>query len=726
MCIIPVCTVLGILSLFIAHHFCFGPSHPQVTHLKPPKTAGKMDSQNSSLLMLSSDVWTLISHYFRRGEALRLVMIGSAPLSAKLKRSVRLLDLTWFRSEYADWNKCLRSLDDFNYVSSLSLSTETPSHLSLFPVAWQMTSSHLTHLSLTFCHSMTALFATPSVFDNWPLLESLVVVEPLIYVSDVLIGHISLAQLPKTLKTLRLKPINFVNASAIDLASIPPKLRVFDVDVRFLADGLEKSVNPLWSNGFIQWPAHLEHLSLCMTQILVHLPSLPKSLTHLELCKYTKPVPEDWTKFSWEALFPRLQYLGAQWMREKSNHNSILPTMTETSSEGAHLYPSSLTTLDTQDFLSFIPPRHYAGPMTTLKELEDEDRELAAGGRCSLVRQLRTIVGYTPYAHIRLFPRLESATFFESSKVKLEALPPRLAELILPRNFALDHTAFPKTLTKLHAFSLKTEGVRMFTFPAGLKSLHLKQITLEILQDLPPSITSLSIPLPSEDCCKTLTLPRYDGSLIRFPGLVTLKISNFADFSSADMIPDTVQDLELYFELLDAKSSAKPWWRTGMKAKTSMRKLVCLGCTPNDLLLHLPPKLFQLRIECLEDPITDTRLVEALPQGLQSFCLEGVRRPVASSSEGPEVILPTLSEDALSLLPKSLTELELLEYGDSKKALPSVSARCLPSHLSILTPQVCPEYWNRYGDEVLLLTQRCTPTSKVFHPNIIKSLSSLR
>lgn len=671
--------------------------------------------------MLPADLWPQIAATFTQGEALRLMLLGCRALSSKLRSSVRDLKFVWFRSEYADWSQCLKSLDNFSHPERVSLSSNWDNHLSVWPVTWQLLHPRLKSLSLRFRQSVAALFVDDSVFDRWPNLEDLRVEDSTNHGTSGLLSQLSLKRLPPTLQTLYIHSTLILTASARELESLPTLLRIFDTNVQF-ARYLSEMEDRFVTTSFVVWPASLEKLVLNLANSLVDTALLPRSLTHLELSARTEIVQQDWINFSWTVLFPRLRTFIVPSVMSKAAFQLVVCNDDRPSPA---FFPSTLTELKIEPGMLPFGTEHFFSPEALVHAYEDllEDGEGEARPyprRRGVLSQLHSIVLDLPHqqlseSNIHACPQLTSVQILLWNNIG-DVWPLKLTSLTVDRLAELDCTHLPRTLTALNAIGLATPIARddRFQLPPKLTSIRLERCHPRILLAFPPTIRKLDVPLPEEADWQALNSRRDDGSAPRFPFLEELHVHDVPEFSSAVLIPDSIHVFSARLRLSFEAFPYHPWWRSGFSTKSKIRKVSFRGPVPLDVLLHLPTRLEALEIEKLEQAITEDVYIEALPRNLRSLRIRSTRSSPRSISALLFDIPPPICVDALSSLPDTLTCLDLQEYADATSELPPIPIWALPRHLSLITHQVSPDYMNRYGELRSILSEDCDETFIAF------------
>ena len=664
---------------------------------------------NTNLAMLPAELWPPIAASFSEGEALRLMLLGCRALSSKLRSSLRDLKFVWFSSEYADWNKCLKSLDNFNHPEHVSLSSKWVNQLSVWPVTWQLLTPQLKSLSLSFHQSVAALFADTSSFDSWQCLEHLRIEDAAQHGTVALLSHISLANLPRTLRTLYLHSTSRILAPATDLHTLPPLLRIFDTNIIFGLVQTENQPESTNSNlSLIVWPSALEKLVLNLPTLLVDVFLLPNSLTYLKLSKLTELAPLSWTHFSWTTLFPHLRHLI---IPSIMRHDLAFKHMTFREDQPTPpFFPPTLTEL-------YIPVRDI--PLDLRRFYGAQAHTNAEEDSHGVLSQLNSVAlklhGQLGQYNIALLPQLTTARVLLEANLPVP-WPSKLTSLTVDRLAALSCVGLPATLTTLNAIGLDFNSTDTCQpeLPPKLTSIRLERCHPRILLALPPTIRKLDVPLPTEVYWEALNSSRGDGSPARFPFLDELHVHDVPEFSSAALIPDSVRILSARLRLNLEDFPYHPWWRTGFQSKSKLRQISFRGPVPLDILLYLPKRLQTLLIDTLEHPITDDFYTESLPRNLRSLQIQRTRVPPRPDSGELYDVPPPISVAALICLPQTLTFLNLLEYRGSDSTLPPLPIWALPPQLSVITDSAAPEYMNRYGESRTLLSAACSETIRTF------------
>lgn len=112
--------------------------------------ASQTQHQNSPILRLSSDIWTLIANVLDYGDLHRLIAIGNRPLADRLRLGAESLKVNWVLHDYIYLDRVFETITRFKNLRSFEFREPRHKILCWTPVSWHLLPQQLTSLSLSF------------------------------------------------------------------------------------------------------------------------------------------------------------------------------------------------------------------------------------------------------------------------------------------------------------------------------------------------------------------------------------------------------------------------------------------------------------------------------------------------------------------------------------------------------------------------------------------------
>lgn len=555
----------------------------------------------SPLSSLSSDVLERITWYMFGNGFLHLILTGDALLRAKLAR-IRSITVSWDRSAFCIWSKCIPFIDSFSNLRELAIITSfnhqaTLEHLDLATLPSTLESLDLRYSCVIV--SLSKLFGSPQATNKnfrviFPSLRSLFVEDRAQKPATLILN---LGALPPMLQHLQIHGFNVALQCSNGVFELPQELRTLSI----ILDAQSSSDWRLCSHPPSSQMTYLTIESLA--NVILDIASVGRTLKNLSTNCALSYNGRLLFNSEWEvpirSLLPQLESL-------KLDRSLTLDEF--------ETLPLSLTSLDAP--LKWKKGVSRASILKVLNEQyhskKGDDRPFAP----CLLRHFPALAELNCHSNLvsPLFPRLEELKM--SPKGNLSDCPPNLRTLSgVDYAPSVDH--LPRHLSALScaSLSLPYQGSSNSAFqPSNIPRLsYLKltlPLTLELVSLLPTSLESLTVFVDNSNTLEALK--RRADEEFSLPRLSSLSISGLSsDISSVEeasqypliiskrLIPSSITELTLQ----QSYRFPSPGSPDCLNSHPNLLELT--SSTPHiitDLLANLPPSLLRLSIN-LSGPI---------------------------------------------------------------------------------------------------------------------------
>lgn len=242
-------------------------------------------NSNAPILRLSSDIWPQLSCYIGPNDAVRLIAVGNRVISSRVRQSAHALKLSWSSCSYIDFDRVFGLAFKFKDLRNFSFIDPTSQIRCWTPISWNLLSSRVTSLSLSFVGAIDFLLQPNLCTSHWPGLLSLdlasQVHRPYFGQRNTNSPPIDLCTLPPSLQHLRIHCNAPIVIDPTHLHSLPPNLETLELDFipafvintpreafgRVMLPSLPNSIKKIllrdsqwdhWQINAAKWPTSLE------------------------------------------------------------------------------------------------------------------------------------------------------------------------------------------------------------------------------------------------------------------------------------------------------------------------------------------------------------------------------------------------------------------------------------------------------------------------------------
>lgn len=593
-------------------------------------------------------------------------MVGSPALSSAVVHQRRHMNALWSSSKFIDLAKIWKG---WTLLTSISVRSLRPLTLIAWPASLETLPGRLQHLRFEFRHCIELFLCSRDLKEQLPVLETLELIDP--SKQSMLKRLLSLAGLPPSLRTLRLKTQGNSAISREDLLNLPTTLEVLDCDLWMLENDAWVESEAARFAAEVRLPPSLTYLQV--NELFSHLTSLPSSLTHLHIehgdildfldnPDASSLLQPDRNKFSLRTMFPGLKYL--HFGLEIATSYALLKDL-----------PASLTHIVLGEWGAVGPREPYEVVLKMLKSHLKQITHFQANIDHPYLRRLTSLMPELKSLKIMLVDAAESNhLWYPSGLTKLED----------------DHVAIdklPTGLLHLGCYKVQLDYMTLFEqvsndvyFPRFLQSFRSMSsrmyLTVDFVNALPPTLTDLQISIgDSEDVWRALSRSltslthleasdsdAFSGGLPPSATLLPRKLRHLTISGTADSATLLPYDTKLFRE----------WFRDGLASLDSLESLIIAGSVVHqDVIHHLPPQLKSL---CAPAYLVNAAELDLLPRHLETLKFN--------------TPLTEITAAQAALLPPSLTNLQN-QFADD----PHRIANALPPFISLISSEKTAQHY---------------------------------
>lgn len=570
-----------------------------------------MDHSSSmeKLQLFPAEIWDAIAPMLEGDELVSLFLLGSPALSARLRRS-STITLVWRSPAYCDWTRCNSLISAFVRLTTLSLKSHIPSHLSPSPLDCARLPPNLTSLSLHYGGSMNMLSSGEHFFVLQSLTSLSIRDEALVNLEGI--TYISFEKIPPSVAHLSL------------YSAIPDKYFYFTSSLGSAARNFKTLITNLTPNA-----AELD-LKLSTSQPLVDLrlqcsisftfaltlDHIPSTLQCLEIGRAQlyhgggRLFSHSWNGVRYSYLFPQL-------------HTLILPYVLEW--DDFERLPVTLTRLQA-DF-NFHPQSSASETCKRLNKAYFQDAHLPQRERPGAPAMIQHLVLPGPQVNLPIdflpyFLALKTLKSTDSYWMAPFTALPKSIQSIQVGRISSPAALLPRSLTSITCDVLALKPLEQHPLvdatnllggaletPIKLSSLvklsmKNSRISHELVSLLPATMEHLEGAIATQDVLEALTRKVNVHKEMPLLSTLTIKITHM-DLTerplpimiSKDTIPTTIKTLTLY----GMNRFAPPKHASSLHHHPTLTSLNFLSeGLASSFLPQLPPKLRQLTMNLFD------------------------------------------------------------------------------------------------------------------------------